>query len=152
MKSSVVILEDHFEEVKKAVSGNTLLLAARAGGGVIETYAKMNASAGRPGLNVDTGALVNSIVVQDGGNSATHAEVNIGPTVEYGRIHELGGIIKPVAAKMLSWVNDAGERIMANEVHIPARPYLRPAFDEHKDDIRAAIQERVRIEIEGALK
>lgn len=152
MKTQVVILEDHFAEVKGAVTGNTLLKAARAGGGVVETYAKMNASAGRPGLNVDTGALVNSIIVEDGDNSETHAEVNIGPTVEYGRIHEFGGVIKPVAAKMLSWLNEAGERIMAHEVHIPARPYLRPAVDEHKDDIRAAIQEQITKDIQGALK
>lgn len=49
--------------------------------------------------------------------------------VAYALIHEMGGIIKPVRAKLLSFEID-GERVFAKEVKIPARPYLRPAADE----------------------
>ena len=61
----------------------------------------------------------------------------------YARIQELGGIIKPVTAKMLSWVSDTGERIFANAVHIPARPYLRPALDENEKDVVKAVETEI---------
>ncbi len=142
--TEVIIQEDHFEVVKKSVTGEVLKKAARAGGGVIETNAKMNASSGRPGLNVDTGNLVNSIKVEDGECTETHAEVTVGPSnVEYARIHEFGGVIKPTSAKMLAWEGSDGEMIFAHEVTIPARPYMRPAVDEHKDEIRKAMEEQI---------
>jgi len=67
--------------------------------------------------------------------------------VIYGRIHELGGIILPVHAKMLSWV-DNGKRIFAKRVQIPARPYLRPAVDEHENEIGQAVGHQLRKQIE----
>lgn len=56
------------------------------------------------------------------------AEAEIGTNLEYARIQEFGGTIVP-KGQFLRWVNDAGEEVFARSVTIPARPYLRPAFD-----------------------
>lgn len=39
-------------------------------------------------------------------------------------VHQFGAIIRPVRAKMLSWVTAAGRRVFARQVKVPARPYL----------------------------
>lgn len=53
----------------------------------------------------------------------------------YNKIHEYGGVITPKRAHTLSWVGEDGVMRFAKMVVIPARPYIRPAFDEHKSDI-----------------
>jgi len=140
ISSKVIVLEDNFDAVRNAVTGDQLMQIAKAGGFVVEGHAKINAGSGRPGLNRKTGALVNSISVSEGKKTNTLAEADIGTNIIYARIHELGGIITAVNAKMLSWVNEAGERIFAGAVHIPARPYLRPALDENEPDILKAVE------------
>ena len=137
----VIVLEDNFDAVRNAVTGEMLMDAAEAGGFVVEGHAKIKAGSGRPGLIMRLGTLVNAIKTTRAKKSKTYAEVHIGPgSLIYARIHELGGIIRPVTAKMLSWVNDAGERIFAKLVHIPARPYLRPAMDENEESIVGAVK------------
>lgn len=49
----------------------------------------------------------------------------VGATAIYARIQEFGGVIVPVKASRLHWVDNAGHHF-ANQVTIPARPYLRP--------------------------
>ena len=149
--SETKILYSNVKSVKAAITGDMLAKAALAGGGVIETYAKQNASRGRPGLNVDTGNLVNSIGTVVSSQSETYAEVQVGTGVEYAAIHEFGGVIMPVTARLLSWI-DNGVRIFAKMVQIPARPYLRPAVDEHEKEITAAIEYQIAKQIEQALK
>jgi HK97 gp10 family phage protein len=135
-------------KLSKAARGEALQDTVEAGGRVIEANAKINAnSVFSPRA---TNALANSIVVEATGRG-NKASANIGPTVVYGRIHELGGIIKPVHAKMLSWINEAGERVFAREVHMPARPYLRPAVDDHKGEIIEAMKATLARKIREAL-
>ena len=50
--------------------------------------------------------------------------------VVYARIHELGGVIRPVRAKALVFQADDGTVVVAQKVTMPARPYLRPAADK----------------------
>jgi hypothetical protein len=50
--------------------------------------------------------------------------------VVYGRIHELGGVIRPVTAKALAVPLPEGGIALVQSVTIPARPYLRPAADK----------------------
>lgn len=145
----VIVLEDNFASVREAVTGDMLMEAARAGGHVIEAHAKINASRGRPGLEVKTSALVGSINVTEAKSTETYAEVDVGPSVLYAAIHEFGGIIVPVTKRFLSWVQD-GIRIFANEVHIPARPFMRPAVDENEDRIVNAVAHEIRRGIENA--
>ena len=127
MTGKVIVLEDNFDAVRNAVTGEMLMNAAEAGGFVVEGHAKIKAGSGRPGLIMRTGALVNSIIVDKIKKSKTFAQVGIGTNLVYARIHELGGIIK----------NAFGRGII---VHMPARPYLRPAMDENEPDIRKAVE------------
>ena len=60
--------------------------------------------------------------------------------VRYALIHELGGVIRPVAAKALAF--KIGDRwVFAKSVTIPARPYLRPAADAIYPSLAARIRE-----------
>ena len=149
-KAVVISLSDHFAEARKSITGAMLMRAALAGGFVIETHAKINVSRGRPGLAVDTGNLVNSIGTVPGKLTTTFAEAEVGTGVEYAAIHEFGGVILPLRAKMLSWITDGGERVFAKMVQIPARPYMRPAADEHLPDIKRAVERQIKDQLATA--
>lgn len=151
MPSNVRIIFDHFDEVERAVSRGGLLKAAKAGGYVIEGNAKVNVNKTFSDESSGGAGLGGSIQTTVKKSTETRAEVNVGPTVIYGRIQELGGVILPVHAKVLSWV-DNGERVFAKMVHLPARPYLRPALDDNKDDIKKAIGVQVQKDIEKAAR
>lgn len=64
--------------------------------------------------------------------------------VAYARIHELGGVIRPVRAKALAFKLPDGTFVQAQQVTIPARPFLRPAADaiypQLADNIRKAFE------------
>jgi len=92
--------------------------------------------------------LVGSITTTEAKSTKTRAEVDTGPSVLYAAIHEFGGIIVPVAAKMLSWIGDTGERIFANLVQIPARPYMRPAVDENEDRVVKAVEAEIKRQLD----
>lgn len=146
---NVVILKNNVKAVRGAISGENLKAAVEAGGRVIEGAAKVNI---RNTFSSMMGALENSILVVINKATATEAEAEIGPTAIYGRIQELGGIITPVKAKLLSWVNDAGERIFAHMVHLPPRPYMRPAVDENLNAIEQAMSYQLKKSITGAIE
>ena len=136
----VIVLEDNFRAVRNAVTGEMLMDAAEAGGNVVEGHAKINASSGRPGLRIQTGHLSSAIKTTKGKLSKTLAWAHIGPgSVVYARIHELGGIIK----------NAWGRGII---VHMPARPYLRPAMDENEKDIVGAVEAEIWRNLDKATK
>jgi len=89
-----------------------------------------------------TGRLRNSIThdVKIEGNKVVG---RIGTNVIYGRIHELGGVIKPRQAQYLRFnIPGVGWR-MAKSVTIPARPYLRPALEDNVKDIGEIITKRI---------
>ena len=149
-KSSVTVLENNFGAIRKSVTGKQLERAALAGGYVIEGYAKINVNQTFSSKSTGGAGLGGRIPTVISESSNTSAWTDTGPTVIYGRIQELGGIIKPVFAKMLSWIGDDKKRIFAKMVTLPARPYLRPAADEHKPDILQAIGTQLKKQIEGA--
>jgi len=129
--------------------GKVLEKAALAGGMVIEGAAKININ---DTFNQPTGNLKNSITTRVVKSDSDSVTVHVGPSdVEYGRIQELGGVIKPVKAKRLHWVDEEGRHLSALAVTIPARPYLRPAVDDNVSEITGAVGENLRIEIEGAV-
>jgi len=150
MSSGQVIIKiNNVAKVRGAVSGEQLKQAVLAGGHVIEAQAKINVEKTFSHKSTGGAGLGGSIQTVVSTSTETKAEVDVGPTVIYGRIHEFGGIVLPVHAKMLSWIDvDTGERVFANKVQIPARPYLRPAFDEHKDEIVNAMMYQVKKAIE----
>lgn len=136
------------ERMDKAARGKALSRSADAGAFVIQTHARLNANAK---LSKDSiGALVNSITVGTLNASDMRVEKAVGPTVIYGRIHELGGVVEAKNAPYLVFqVN--GKWVKTKKVTIPARPYLRPAVDENEQQIMDAVAENLRIEIEAAL-
>lgn len=136
------------KRMENNVRGKVFANAAMAGGRVIEAQAKINVVNTFKHI---TGALANSIQTTLESSSADQAVVAVGPTVIYGRIQELGGTIKPLTAKKLHWVNENGEHRSAYEVTLPARPYMKPAVEDHQADIIQAVSENLRIEIEGAI-
>ena len=136
MTSKVVVLKNNVKAIRGVVTGAALKSAVMAGGQTLENYAKINVEKTFSHKSTGGAGLGGSIQTVVSTSTETKAEVDVGPTVIYGRIHELGGIILPVKAKMLSWMDDdTGERIFAKMVQILARPYLRPAVDEHKGEI-----------------
>lgn len=60
--------------------------------------------------------------------------------VLYARIHELGGVIRPVNAKALAIPQPDGGVVFVQSVTIPARPYLRPAADREYPKLGRRIQ------------
>jgi phage gpG-like protein len=147
--AKVITLKDNFGPISKAVTGKQLTRAVLAGGYVIEGQAKINVNQTFSAKSTGGAGLAGSIQTVLSKSSETSAWVDVGPTVIYGRIQELGGIVKPVFAKLLSWVDD-GVRIFAKMVQIPARPYLRPAVDEHEREILQAVGYQLRQQIEAA--
>lgn len=135
-----------------SLGGNLdLVKAVKAGGFVLEGQAKINATGTFSSKATNGPGLAGSISTKVTKQGPNEAEVAVGPTVEYGRIQELGGTVLPVHAKMLHWLNENGEDVFANVVHLPPRPYLRPAAQDHKDEIFNAVKETLADEIRGAL-
>lgn len=64
------------------------------------------------------------------------------------RVHEFGAVITPKTRTLLRFVPRGGsEPVFAKQVHIPARPYFRPAFDLNRGRIEAAIRRRAEQEL-----
>lgn len=143
-------LSDMFNKLSAGVRTAGMKRAALAGGEVIRNYARLNVFS--TFSSKQTGTLANSISNDVESSTDKSAVVSIGPTVEYGRIQEFGGTILPVKAKMLHWVNDAGEDVFANVVHLPARPYMRPAVDQHVEDVVKAVEAQIAATVEEAFK
>lgn len=118
----------------------------------MEREAKLNAMAAFHGK----GRLAGSIEVRgpaDGGEGIYTGEV--GPTVRYGRIQELGGPIFPHGHPFLAFFWDEAPvgmrrlpdgRVLARRVVIKKHPYLKPAVDT----VRPQIGDIYRAEIEKA--
>lgn len=111
----------------------TLLQAVRAGGAVVEANAKANVQEQEL---IDTGNLLNSIQKQHENATNESAYVQIGTPVVYAAIHEFGGVIP----------NAFGRNVI---VHVPARPYLRPALDD-RDNISNAMADVIEVAIRRA--
>jgi phage gpG-like protein len=106
-------------------------------------------------LTSRTGVLRSSISIADEGELA----VAIGPTVVYGAIHEFGGDIPQGAWSRLASTRLVGpvfkigkerfrtvqdvkaHEVSAHTIHMPARPYLRPALAKQRGRIIEIIQE-----------
>lgn len=129
-------LEGKLKRLGAAASRRALGDALEAGAQVIKTYTRANIRA--RGL-IDTGNLLDSIEVQRGSEGDAKAEAAVGTNVEYAAIHEFGGLIVPVKARALVFKTSDGEWHTVQKVTMPARPYLRPAVDEHRPEIGEAI-------------
>ena len=108
MSVTKIVIKSNVGNVKQALRQGVLQKAAMAGGEVIRNNAKLNIRSTFSAKSRGGAGLAGSMVVTLVKSSDKSAEVDVGPTKIYGRIQELGGIIKPVFAKMLSWIGETG--------------------------------------------
>lgn len=80
---------------------------------------------------VDTGNLLGSVTADKPVVGIMRSYIEFGPHTVYAAIHEFGGLIRPVKAKALVFMGSDGKLVFTKVVYMPARPYLRPALDEH---------------------
>lgn len=122
-------LKDKLSSLSKEMAKTVSTEAAIAGGETLIEYAKENVLMNFTPRSWNLYGSFKVVVTKAG-------YVRAGSYgLKYNRLQEYGGTIVPKNAVMLSWVGEDGVRRFANRVVIPARPYLRPAFDEHKGDI-----------------
>ena len=86
-------------------------------------------------LHVRTGRYRSSITNRIEG-TGTDIVGKIGTNVEYARIHEYGGIIRPKEKKFLHFVVD-GHEIFVEAVKMPKRPIWEPTLKENREKIIA---------------
>jgi phage gpG-like protein len=66
----------------------------------------------------------------------------LGTNVIYGRIHELGGEIRPKTAQYLKFqINGRWKSV--RKVTMPARPFLRPAMEDNLDKFKGIFRRRL---------
>jgi HK97 gp10 family phage protein len=146
-QTTVKILENNTLAIRKSISGDALLKAVTAGGEVLRGAIRIKI---RETFNRHpTGNLMNSINIETDHADAHSAAVNVGTNVIYAVIHEFGGIIRAKNAPYLHFVID-GRHIFTKVVHMPARPYMRPAVDENREAIFETIANQIKKQIERA--
>jgi len=121
-------VERKLNRIDKGIRSKVSQDALVAAGEVFVAHAIINA---RGKLRQLTGNLFNSIQVYD--PTPTQCEVGSRGVI-YAAIHEFGGTIKKKRARALFWEGEDGKLRQAQEVTIPERAYLRPAFDENKTE------------------
>lgn len=112
----------------------------------LEGEAKINI---RENFDQKTGHLASDWETKLDNVTETLAEGHTGPLAIYARIQELGGIIRATNAAALVFQTDDGVWHSVKAVTIPARPYLRKAADENKNDVVLAMSNVLRQLIEG---
>ena len=148
---TTIVLKDNFSAVKDALKKDALEKAAMAAGQVVEAHAKINANRVFSSKSTGGAGLAGSIQTVLSYSDDNRAEVDIGPTVIYGRAQELGAVIRPVFKKFLHFFVD-GQEVFTKMVHLLPHPYLRPAVDENLDEIRDAAGFQIKKAIEESLK
>lgn len=154
-----VELERNLKTLIGILDGQSRITALMQGGFVVEAAAKANVQEHHL---IDSGNLRASI----GTIPLDSQSVGIGPQgVEYAAIHEFGGDVHPAVTPRLrkfAWAKyrETGEEKYKGmaltkkarlDVHIPAKPYLRPALDENKERIFEQIGNTIRALIDGAV-
>jgi phage gpG-like protein len=153
-------LTEKLRKLGKAVQGASLVKALKAGGLVFRNAIVINIQ--KQGL-IRTRTLSRSVHEEVIEQSDTKAVLEEGTDLDYAAIHEFGGVIKAKNGKYLSipigsytgsptkysdlklrktgggtliLIDGSGlaQYVLKTSVEIPARPYIRPAFDEKKDE------------------
>lgn len=145
--NEVIVVENHIPALKhnldleKVVMAGAIIVRDAA---VIKIQSTFKMVTGARGLS--------RIIISLAEKTNSTCYFDIGSNLPYARIHELGGIIRPVKAKMLSWVDpDTNERRFAKSVLMPKRPYLRPAMENNVRSIELAVVEALNSAIRGLL-
>lgn len=139
MKSGIKIdmtpLNKALQGIIKRTDKETKGKAVLAGLFTLEAYAKLNI---KSMFKQGTGFLSTAFETKLDNVSDHNVEGHTSPLAVYARIQELGGVIRATNAEALVFEID-GHFVQVKAVTIPARPYLRPAADEHQNDIFDAV-------------
>lgn len=143
---------DHLIQVMYGLSaaarGRIAKDAVDEGAAVIQFHAQLNAR--NVFSDKQRGQLRNSIR-SESRITGSGAEAEVAPHTIYARIQEFGGVVRPVRAQVLHWVDDAGQDHFAKSVTITEHPYMRPAALDHQaqiaDVMSAAVQDGILEEI-----
>lgn len=127
-------------------TSENLSKATLAGLFVLEAQAKLNV---RANFKQHTGFLASAWETKIDQSSNKSAKGHTSPLAVYARIQELGGVIRATNGPFLHFQTEDGVWHSVAAVTIPARPYLRPAADQHKDDIFTAVGIVLKEIIEG---
>ena len=73
-----------------------------------------------------TGELRNSVIISGVQLAPVVSRAAVAPHTIYAAVQEWGADLWPSRAKYLSWVTN-GRRYYKRHVHVPERPYMRPA-------------------------
>ena len=124
-------------EGRGRLSGAGMQAALVAGAAPVMNAAKANA----PYL---TGTLRRSIHIL----AQSPREVAVGTNLIYARITEYGGTVAPVNAQYLRFETLGGDVVFTRgPVHLPARPFMRPAFESERGaalrEVAAAIRDQL---------
>lgn len=140
------ILNRTFNRLGKAATGEAARRVVGAGARVIQDAARANV---RAKLNRRSSGRLEADITTEFENDY---EATVGPrTVVYARIHEYGGVITPKRARVLAFEID-GKKVFTRRVVIPARPYMRPAYDAKRRAAQEAMRRQVEVEILNAVK
>lgn len=136
-----VKFESHLADIQKATE-EQLARAAEIIGGMAESYAKKNISevvyASPEGWYVRTGNLRNSLTHTTENNGHT---VVVGSAVSYATYVELGtGVYADDGGRQTPWSYKGSDGNWHTTSGMPARPYLRPAFEDHMQDYREVLE------------
>lgn len=112
---------------------------------IVHRKAKQNVRVGGDaGFETSSGGagLVGSIKYEVYRDRRNVWEGRVGTNLIYSLIHEVGGTIVPKNAEYLHFKVD-GHWVKTKVVHMPARPYLRPALDSKRAEVLAALTRRL---------
>jgi phage gpG-like protein len=153
-----------FSILDEALKGEALANGVTAGGMVM-----LNAVRGKVKDNglIRTRTLSRSLHQEITETTATSVTVEVGTNLQHAAIHEYGGTIRPKKGKYLAipigtltgspqthelklrktgagnllLVNASGtpQYLLRQSVEIPARPYMRPAWDENQEAIQTEV-------------
>ncbi len=130
-------------DIKMTITGGASLkakLAALGDAAASQALARSLSAAALPIQNeakekapYRSGTLSRGITSAVAESSATRARVVISTSnIPYARIQEFGGTIRAKGGGLLTFKGKDGRWRRMKQVKIPARPYLRPAFDTQK--------------------
>ena len=114
---------------------------------VIQFHAQLNA---RDVFSDNQRGTLRNSIIPESHQTDSGAEALIGPHVIYGRIQELGGDIYPKPGGYLKFQIDGQWRTIKygskvrDHVHLPPRPYLAPAVEDHAAEISEVMAESIR--------
>lgn len=150
MSADVKWIKNNIGKVLQAISAAELDEAVRDSAQLVRKSAIINI--GNTFIDTHGTRGLGSIAVVKGATKPNRVLYNVGPTVIYGRIHELGGVIKPVRKKWLTFRTKDGKWHRVAQVTMPKRPYLEPAVTNNMDKIIALVGDGVKISINKACK